>query len=50
MLRSAFLARKLEEALIGKDKGKADMLVVNGKYYFTSILYRAAVSNIINMS
>lgn len=50
LLRSAFLARKLEEALIGKGSGKADILVANGKYYFTSVLYRAAVSNIINMS
>lgn len=50
LLRSAFLARKLEEALIGKGKGKADILVVNGKYYFTSILYRTAIANIIHMS
>ena len=50
LLRSAFLARRLEEALIGKGKGKADMLVVNGKYYFTSILYKATIANIIHMS
>lgn len=50
LLRSAFLARKLEEALIGKDKGKADILVTNGKYYFTSVLYRAAIADIIHMS
>lgn len=49
-IRSAFLAKMLETALIGKGKGKADILVVNGKYYFTSVLYKAAIANAIALS
>lgn len=45
-LRSAFIGRYLEAALIGEKSGKADVIAINGKYYLTSVLYSAAIANI----
>ena len=46
LLRSAFIARFLEAALIGSKDKRAEIIAVNGKYYLSSILYRAAIANI----
>lgn len=45
-LRSAFIGRYLETALIGGKSGSADIIAINGKYYLTSVLYSAAIANI----
>ena len=46
LLRSAFIARFLESALIGNKEKRAEIIAVNGKYYLSSILYKAAIANV----
>ena len=46
LLRSAFIARFLESALIGSKDKRAEIIAINGKYYLSSILYKAAIANI----
>ena len=46
LLRSAFIARFLESALIGNKDKRAEIIAINGKYYLSSILYKAAIANV----